>query len=124
VCFGIVGCGSSGSDVSGEVTFAGKPVPAGRIYFNPDFSKNNNGPQGFAEIIDGRFDTRAGGHPACGGPTVVLIRGNDGGSDPVPLFDGYQVALDLPTAASVQEFAVPESAAKKVSKSHRSGRRP
>src|SRR5204862_378695 len=68
-----VGCGESRVEVSGEVTFDGKPVPAGRIYFNPDFTKGNDGPQGYADIKDGKFDTRNKGKGACGGPTIAVI---------------------------------------------------
>src|SRR5205807_6772258 len=75
-CLAAPGCGGSrGVEVSGEVTFDGKPVPAGRIYFNPDVTKGNDGPQGYAEIHDGKFDTSKGGKGACGGPTVVVISG-------------------------------------------------
>ena len=45
-------------DVWGTVKFKNQPVPAGLIVINPDFSKGNDGPQGMAEIRDGRFDTR------------------------------------------------------------------
>ena len=30
-----------------------RPIPAGRIYFRPDSSKGNNGPEGFAAIKNG-----------------------------------------------------------------------
>src|SRR6478672_4234893 len=74
-----LGCGGGqGAEVWGEVTFDGKPVPAGRIYFNPDFTKGNDGPQGYAPIKDGKFDTRHEGQAAAGGPTVVVVKGYNG----------------------------------------------
>jgi hypothetical protein len=129
-CWTIVGCGESGVHVSGEVTFGGKPVPAGRIYFNPDFSKKNDGPQGYADIKDGKFDTRAHGKGACGGATIVVINGFDGNAQPGaatkgdPLFHEYQVAIELPKVSSMQKFDVPASAADSLSKGTRPTRRP
>lgn len=46
----VVGCGSNDAPdrfhISGKVTFAGEPVPAGQIIFEPDASQQNSGPQG------------------------------------------------------------------------------
>ena len=53
------GQGTDRFDVSGTVTFNGQPVPAGQVVFSPDLSKGNDGPQGYAEIHGGRYDTRA-----------------------------------------------------------------
>src|SRR5579872_4051284 len=78
------GGGPQAVEVAGKVTFDGKPVPAGRIYFNPDFSKGNDGPQGYTQIRQGEFDTRQGGKGACGGPTVVVIQGYEAGSPDKP----------------------------------------
>ena len=64
-------CSSRSIELSGEATHGGKPIPAGRIYFTPDSAKGNNGPQGFAPIKDGRYDTRNDGHGAVAGPMVV-----------------------------------------------------
>ena len=51
--------GCAGSDgrrpVSGAVTCDGKPVVYGTITFDPDTSKGADGPQGSAEIRDGRY---------------------------------------------------------------------
>src|SRR5262245_25910696 len=68
-----ISCSSKSSgrvDVWGTVTFKNKPVPAGLIVMNPDFSKGNDGPQGMAEIRDGRFDTRPLDKGAPSGPVV------------------------------------------------------
>src|ERR1019366_1613913 len=78
-CLAMLGCGGPrAADVSGKVTFNGQPIPAGKIYFNPDFTKSNDGAQGFADIHNGEFDTRKKGKGACGGPTIVSIEGFDG----------------------------------------------
>lgn len=129
----LAGCGSRAPqtfDIWGEVTFDGKPLPAGRIYFNPDLAKKNDGPQGYAIIRDGRYDTRLDGSGACGGPTVVLIQGYDGGKDAGPgtmgnlLFKEFSQAVDLPKESGKHDFAVPASAAKDLPKSRRNGRKP
>src|SRR4051812_13383796 len=73
------GCAASErNDVSGEITYDGKPVPAGRIYFTPDLDKGNDGPQGYAPIKDGKYDTRKDGQGATGGPMIVVIKGYNG----------------------------------------------
>lgn len=109
----IAGCrGSKLYDVSGRVTYDGKPVPAGVIYFDPDFTKQNDGPQGYALIKDGSYSTAAqGGRGVAGGPHVVRIEGFDGkpGAElPLgkPLFTDYHEARDLPRARSEQDFTV------------------
>ena len=62
------GCGDgepTGTTCPGRVTFAGQPVVSGRIYFAPDPARGNDGPQGYAAIEDGRYDTAKGGEPAA-----------------------------------------------------------
>jgi hypothetical protein len=128
-CALVLGCGSAGPDmfhVSGTVTFDGKPIPAGRIDFVPDLAKKNDGPQGFAVISDGKFDTRKDGQGHAGGPMVVRIEGFDGKADQSkaddkkpkgvgnPLFNAFELTRDLPKAASEQTFDVPASAATKA----------
>lgn len=111
------GCGGKdGYRISGTVTFAERPVPAGMIYFEPDSTWGNSGPTGFAAIKDGRFDTAAPGRSrgTNGGPQRVRIDGYE----PSPagefaetggrrLFEGYSVSIALPKAASVHDFVVP-----------------
>ena len=52
----MVGCGKTNTgtprvDLRGNVTWNGRPVPAGYILFSPDASQNNSGPQGMATIV-------------------------------------------------------------------------
>jgi hypothetical protein len=103
-------------DVSGTVTFKGQPVRAGLIVINPDLTKGNDGPQGFAEIRDGRFDTRTLAKGAPSGPVVLMIDGFDGNAQPEspygkPLFVGYKVSVELPRGSSEQTIDVPAAAA-------------
>lgn len=77
-----LGCNRGGPDrygVSGTVTHAGKPVPAGVVVFDPDAAKGNAGPQGFALIHDGHFDTNGkAGKGSVGGPHRIRVLGYDG----------------------------------------------
>jgi hypothetical protein len=110
----LVGCGGSARiELSGDVTHGGKPIPTGRIYFDPDISRGNKGPQGFAEIKDGRYDTRNDGRGAVAGPTIVKIDANDGSFGPgqgLPLFDEFSIPTEI--SSSSQNFDVPANAPK------------
>jgi hypothetical protein len=127
--FALTGCGSDEPPLyhlSGTVTFDGKPIPQGQIYFEPDGSKGNSGAAGFAVIEDGKFDTSAeGGKGHVSGPMTVRIEGQDPAATVVqdpnvtsgeeivkPLFPPYETTADLPKEDSTQEFAVPAEAAK------------
>lgn len=115
------GCGDGGKyRVTGTVVFQGQPVPAGTIYFHPDKAAGNEGPSGFAQILDGAFDTAAGrGRGAIAGPHDVEISGYtpatlaadnpEGGGK--SLFAGFRQGIELPAAASRHDFVVPDDAA-------------
>ena len=119
-----VGCGeSNGYRVSGKVSFMGKPVPAGKIYFMPDGSKKNSGATGFADIKDGLYDTAlAGGHGSPGGAVIIALEGNDptgtldkNDSPDVTtklLFARYETSAELPKGVSTKDIDVPAEAAK------------
>ena len=129
VCVGVTGlsgCGGAPNDgppryrVSGTGTYKGAPVPRGQLIFTPDKSRGNSGPQGRAEIRDGKFDTGAGGAGMIGGPHMVRIDGLDGVQpaddvdghfrDGSPLFIDYQQREDFANSAVTREYSVPESA--------------
>ena len=111
----LVGCGEAGParyDVSGTVSYQGKPLPAGLIMFDPDITKGNDGPQGFAHIKDGRYNTAETESGPVGGPHIVRIQGFDGvaGQElPMgrPLFTDYQTPADIPAETSTLDFEVP-----------------
>ena len=116
---GCSGQSSNRYDLSGTVTFKGKPVPTGLVVINPDLSKGNDGPQGVAEIHDGKFDTRLLEQGAPSGAVVLMIDGFDGiaqgeSTSGRPLFTGYKLSLDLPKESSEQKIEVPDSAAAKL----------
>ena len=96
--------------VKGTVTYKGEPVPAGVIFFDPDIGKQNDGPQGFAFIKDGAYDTTAkDSQGIIGKAYIVRIRGFDGkpaNELPMgqPLFNEHQQAIDFPLQDSTQDF--------------------
>ena len=113
----LVGCGGERlHNLSGAVTFKGKPVPTGHIVFEPDTSAGNKGAAAFAKIKDGRYDTSGeGGHGSVGGPHHVRILGLDGiprGEllNGLPVFPEYSTTADLPKKDATQDFEVPAGA--------------
>lgn len=115
----VAGCGKRAPTlyhVSGTVTFAGKPVPAGSILFEPDTTKGNSGPAGYAKIKNGKYDTRNEGRGVVGGPHIVRITGLNGVPDEylpegTPLFPEYTKPVDLPKKDCAQDFDVPGTGA-------------
>lgn len=128
------GCGGGDSveayHLSGKVTFDGKPIPTGQIYFMPDTNKGNSGPAGFAKITDGVYDTSLeGGKPQVGGAMIVKIEGmssvdqSAGGADDdsaeaeameevtlQALFPTFQMEAELPKEEDTKDFDVPAHA--------------
>ena len=109
-----VGCeqGPQRFNVSGTVTYNEQPLPAGVLYFDPDVSKQNDGPQGYAFIKDGRFDTAETNSGPVGGPHLARIEGFDGKpGEELPmgrlLFADFSQAVDLPREDTTLNFAVP-----------------
>ncbi len=123
----LAGCGSGVDpgpqryDVSGKVSFAGKPVKYGQILFVPDTAKGNQGPAGTATIVDGVYNTATAGKGAVGGAVVARLTGqdfdpaeavaNESGNRTV-LFRDYEVELEIPKQATTRDFDVPADAAK------------
>src|SRR5512139_3300055 len=109
----VVGCGDSGPArlrLSGDAKFDGQPIPYGDVVLTPDDSKKNSGPQGFANIRDGKYDTSAsGGKGFAGGPTVVRVTGLTGEGGKV--LCEYEYKVDLPRADGTHEINVPKTAA-------------
>lgn len=107
------GCGKTGTDrhdISGGVTYDGRPLVYGQIYFDPDTSKNNRGPQGAGEIRDGRYQTNPGYGPVPG-PHIVRITGWSSGPEngmlPPALVTDYEFRVDVPSATGVLNFEIP-----------------
>lgn len=103
-------------DVSGTVTYEGKPVLKGFIYFSPDTEQGNKGPGGGAPIDQGRFKTGQS-KGVVGGPHVVRVVGYDGVAtvvegeqlaDGKPLFTPYITSIDFPKKDHSVEIVVPK----------------
>src|SRR4051812_41319698 len=79
VTFSLSGCGSKNSDyqLSGKVTFQGKPVPAGSIRFEPDAAAGNSGSGAHADVKAGEYKTRPE-QGLRGGAYKITISGTDG----------------------------------------------
>jgi hypothetical protein len=108
----LAGCQGDGLvPIHGTVTFAGQPVPAGVVWFDPD--AGNPAAQGYALIKDGRFVTAdAGGRGIKPGAYVVRVEGYDGkpaGEFPMgkPIFRDHQEKRTFAAGEEVT-IAVPE----------------
>ncbi|PQO46075.1 hypothetical protein [Blastopirellula marina] len=116
----LVGCSQSSDDprtfhVQGTATLAGKPIPRGGITFDPDGTLGNSGPQGYAEIVDGKFNTRQNGRATTGGDQVVTISAYDGvatedNPEGSPLFFGWNTKVKFTDEKySTMDFDVKKS---------------
>jgi hypothetical protein len=109
----VVGCGDSDSKrlrLSGSAKFDGQPIVYGDVVLTPDGAKKNSGPQGFAVIRDGRYDTSDGhGKGFAGGPTVIHVTGfsAEGGK----LLCEYEYTANLPTTDGTFDIEVPKAGA-------------
>jgi hypothetical protein len=113
----LVGCGDSGPEryeLSGQVTYDGKPIPAGVITFEPQGITLNASTMGEAEIQAGRYKTLPE-KGIVGGQHTVFIAGYNGipepGSGPygASLFAPvYKTSVQLPAEPSSLDFDVPK----------------
>lgn len=99
--------------VSGKVRFQGQPLVLGLVIFEPDPRKGASGPQGYAHIKDGQFDTKLGGKPASIGACIARITGGDGQGvlealTPFGnlLFEEYSSDITIDKSAPVLEFNI------------------
>lgn len=106
----IVGCSKDEPTrfrVSGAAKFDGQPIPYGDVLFTPDGAKGNSGPQGIAQIRDGRFDTAgAEGKGIAGGPTVIRVTGFSGPGG--KLLCEVEMQVDLPKGDTEHNIDVPK----------------
>ena len=84
--------------VEGMVTFKGKAIPKGEIYFDPDSSIK--GPQGRALISEGKFSTKDFNSGIVTGKYIIRIQGFDGKpreDSPMgkAIFPAYELRMDL-----------------------------
>jgi hypothetical protein len=109
---GLAGCSGSGPyDVSGAVTFQGKPVPVGLVIIEPDSGRGNVGVQTQGLVREGQYRTLPG-LGAISGPVIVTVNANDGIPKPMwpqgkLLFRTYQFKAELPAHSSTLNIEVP-----------------
>lgn len=94
--------------VSGVVTHHGQPVAKGVIHFDP----RAEGPAGFANIVDGKYDTSEQGQGVRGGEYDIRVNGFDGkeaNEAPFgqPLFPEYTGTKEFPKQDSTYDLDVP-----------------
>jgi hypothetical protein len=110
----LAGCGEQKlQDVTGTVTYDGKPLPAGVVWFDPDPAHPDKPPQGFAYVKDGAFTTAEKGRGIRPGAYLVRVEGFDGkpGNElPLgkPLFTDFQEKRDMPAGGGPLTIAVPK----------------
>lgn len=95
--------------LQGKVSRGGMPIPYGDIVFTPDGSLKNFGPQGFANIREGRYDTAdAEGAGFSGGPVVIRVTGfeKEGGK----LICEYEYQAELPRENGTFDIELPADA--------------
>lgn len=118
-----VGCSKEekkSGQVSGTVTFKGKPVPAGYVSFMPDASAGNTGAVKVAQIKDGIYNTAADTGPGISpGANIIRVAGFDGNPKPgfgqgKQIFNPIELRESLPEGTSTKDFTVPPSAADKL----------
>ena len=111
----LLGCGRPGPArqvVHGTVTFAGRPVPAGVIRFEPALALGNRAAMGEAVIRDGRYRTEPGRSPGRG-PYLARLVGGDGvapaispGRGPIPTPRGSRRLPPRPGPWAPSGFAI------------------
>lgn len=112
-----VGCGSPSAervDLAGRVTYAGRPVPTGRIDFIPALGESAGGPGGYAMITDGEFSTKVVGRGPPPGNYLAQINGFEKQtlttaevSHGERLFETYEVAITIGPGQKDVQFDVP-----------------
>jgi hypothetical protein len=117
----LAGCGGDGFDhrrIQGTVTFDGKPVESGSIFFEPTASVGTYAPTLYLKVQNGKFDTGEEG-PIPGKYTVVVggfdeskqRPGDEGGTYTPPLFETYRFDVDSPPPNNTLNVEVPASQA-------------
>jgi len=117
----LTGCGGDGLDrypVSGTVTFDGKPVEFGAIFFEPTMSAGPIAPTVYLPVRDGKYDARDKG--PVKGKYNVTVGGMDQSRNTVDsdgitvtpqLFPDYKFEVDIPPPDNRLDIEVPKSRA-------------
>lgn len=102
----LMGCGKREGQLTGTVTYKGKPVQSGEMLLMPDQDRGNFGPAVQVEIKDGVFKTPSSrGH--WGGPylaTISIFKGSNA------MVMNYEMPIDLPQGDASFDIVVPDKA--------------
>ncbi|EAQ80816.1 hypothetical protein DSM3645_12386 [Blastopirellula marina DSM 3645] len=109
----LAGCRKDDSTVhlTGSVTYDGRPVPCGNIWFIPDHKQGNSGHGSMALIRDGKYDTQSG-LGVVGGAHLVRIEAFDGvvhgdNADGKLITKPYEQSFELPMTSGTLDFEIP-----------------
>ncbi|MFO0825712.1 MAG: hypothetical protein U0792_21755 [Gemmataceae bacterium] len=107
----LVGCPSKPVPVSGKVTRAGAPLPAGYITFEPDAASGTTGPGATTTISDGVF-TMPPNHALTPGKYLVRIGPPLLGSGmdaklAATAFKPWESTAEIPSGGAALTFEVP-----------------
>lgn len=108
------------AQISGSVTFKGKPVPAGYITFTPDVTAGTLGQVVGFQIADGKYDSTKNVPPGIApGTYKVRIGGFDGKKIPLwgqgkQIFNPIEDQCQVPEGSSTKDFEVPPAAGQNV----------
>ena len=116
------GCSSEPklAQISGKVSFKGKPVPAGYVTFTPDVAKGTNGQVVGFQIKDGSFDSARNNPPGiAAGSYKLRIAGFDGVVIPFwgqgkQIFNPITDECVVTEGVSTKDIEVPNSAGENV----------
>ncbi len=114
----LVGCRDDGPpryQIHGRVTYEGRPVPAGRVIFEPDAAAGRKGPAGYADIANGSYRTLSG-KGVVGGPhqiRAICLSGAAEGelAEGRMLCPEYRTTIDLPLKSTKIDIDIPASLA-------------
>jgi hypothetical protein len=117
----VTGCESKPpmAQVSGTVTFKGKPIPAGNVMFTPDVNLPGGQIRMF-NVKDGAYDSTKDPSPGLlPGTYEVTIQGYDGKQIPnffqgKQIFNAVKEPFVVPAGSSKKDFVVPDSAGENV----------
>ena len=121
LCLVLAGCGGDGLErhrIRGTVTFEGKPVEFGAIFFEPTASVGKIAPTVYLAVRDGKYDAGSKG-PIAGKYRVVVggmdkSRGrvdDDGITHTPQLFNDHVFEVDMPPPNNTLDVEVPASRA-------------
>jgi hypothetical protein len=123
VLVALTGCGDDGMNrhrITGTVTYDGKPVESGAIFFEPTASVGMIAPTAYLRVENGKYDTGDKG-PVAGKYRVVVGGMNqsketvdsDGVTHTPRLFPDYKFEVDIPPPNDTLDVVVPVAAPKK-----------